>query len=248
MKEIILRAEVANKNQLEQAVENFDLQYIYAPIDLLDESTPDKYRIIAVPPVFLGDCEEKVQKRLQELKGQGFERALAHTAGHIPLIQKAGMKAHGGFRMNITNSLSQGFYEENGLEDTTLSFELTVGEAEKIQHKIPVGLVAYGKLPLMITRRCPIKNGPPCNNGKSCGKILTDRKGNSLSMLCSNTVEILNPDTLILSDKIKDFMSFDFLTLKFTVEDDIDSVVEMYLNNGKPDGNLTRGLYFRGVE
>ena len=123
-----------------------------------------------------------------------------------------------------------------------------MGEAEKIQHKIPVGLVAYGKLPLMITCRCPIKNGPPCNNGKSCGKTLTDHKGNTLSVLCSNTVEILNPDTLILSDNIKDFMSFDFLTLKFTVEDDIDSVVEMYLNNGKPDGNLTRGLYFRGVE
>ena len=248
MKEIILRAEVANKKQLEQAVQNFDLQYIYAPLDLLDESTPDKYRIIAVPPLFLGDCEEKVQERLIRLKAQGFDRALAHTAGHISLIQAAGLKVHGGFRLNITNSVSQNFYEENGLENATLSFELTVDEAEKISHKIPVGLIAYGKLPLMVTRRCPIKNGPPCNNGKSCGKTITDRKGNSLSVICSNTVEVLNPDTLILSDKIRDFISFDFLILKFTVEDDVDKVVEMYLNSGKPNGNITRGLYYRGVE
>lgn len=248
MKEIVLRAEISDENQLKQALDNMDIQYIYAPLNLLDENTPDKYRIIAVPPLFLGDCEEQVQKQLERLKGCGFDRALAHTAGHIPLLQKVGLKVHGGVRLNITNSLSQSFYEDNGIEDTTLSFELTADEAEKIRRKVPVGLIAYGRLSLMVTRRCPIKNGTPCNNGKSCSKTITDRKGNKLSVLCSNTVEILNPDILVLSDKIKDFMNFDFLILKFTVEDDVNSVVELYLNGGKPDGNLTRGLYYRGVE
>ncbi len=61
-------------------------------------------------------------------------------------------------------------------------------------------------------------------------------------------MELLNPDTLILSDKQNILKQFDFAVLKFTVEDDIKPIYDMYRNNGKPEGRLTRGLYFRGAE
>lgn len=37
---------------------------------LLDEATPDKFRIIVVPPVFLADCESDVLKKLSMLKNR----------------------------------------------------------------------------------------------------------------------------------------------------------------------------------
>ncbi|MBS7397649.1 MAG: hypothetical protein KIG32_04425, partial [Ruminiclostridium sp.] len=63
-----------------------------------------------------------------------------------------------------------------------------------------------------------------------------------------NTVEILNPDKLYLSDRQKDIENFDFIILRFTDEADTQTVLDMYLNDIKPDGKLTRGLYYRGVQ
>ena len=248
MNEIILRAEVSDAEQLSQALLNDDFQYIYAPMDFLSEKTEDKFRIIVVPPVFLGDCENNVRKRLVQLKGLGFERMLCHTVAHLQLANELQLKAHGGFRMNITNSLSQEHFEHNGLCDSTLSIELTVSQLSDIKCSVPRGIIAYGKLPLMITARCPINDGKPCGKEKKCGGKITDRKGNELSVICNNAVEILNPDTLVLSDKLDDFSAFDFLILKFTDEKDVNSIAEMYLTNRKPQGKLTRGLYYRGTE
>lgn len=248
MKEIIYRVEVTTREQLEQAVETDDFQYIYAPINLLDGNTPDKFRIIAVPPVYLADCEEKCAQRLAELKSFGFEHGLAHTAGHVYLLKKAGFKIHGGFRLNITNSRAMEFYEEQGITDTVLSVELTMSLAKGIRHNVPTGLIAYGKLPLMITRRCPVKDGKPCGGGKYCGGKITDRKGNELEIVCSNTCELLNPDTLILSDRLSDIADFDFAVLRLTCEENVREILDMYLESKKPDGKLTRGLYYRGVE
>lgn len=248
MKEIIYRVEVNTREQLEQALEIDDFQYIYVPMALLDKDTPDKFRIIVVPPVYLADCEEIVAKRLTELKSMGYEHGLVHTAGHVYLLKQAGYKVHGGFRLNITNSLAVQFYEEQGIADAMISIELTMALAKGIKHKIPVGLVAYGRLPLMITRRCPVKDGKPCNNGKYCGEKITDRKGNELEIVCSNTCELLNPDTLILSDKLNDLEAFDFAVLRLTYEDNLSEILDMYLENKKPEGKLTRGLYYRGVE
>lgn len=248
MKDIILRAEVSDANQLGQALLNDDFQYIYAPMELLSEATDDKFRLIVVPPVYLGDCEGATRKKLIYLRSIGFERLLCHTAAHLELANELQFKAHGGFRMNITNSLSQKHYENSGLCDSTLSIELTVSQLSDIRCEIPRGVIAYGKLPLMITARCPINDGRPCGEKKKCGGKITDRKGNELSVICSNTVEILNPDTLVLSDRLDDFREFDFLTLRFTDETDTDEIACMYLTNRKPQGKLTRGLYYRGTE
>lgn len=248
MKDLVLRAEVADREQLRQALSEDAFQFIYAPMELLGADTPDKFRIIAVPPVFLGDCEKKTAEGLKKLADCGITRVLAHTAGHILLGRDAGMKVHGGFRLNVANSRAQEFFEAQELEDTTLSIELTCKQLGEIKHRIPVGVIGYGNLPLMITRRCPINDGKPCGGEKNCGRTITDRKGNAFRTLCSNTVELLNPDTLVLSDRLADFAGMDFFTLKFTHETDISAVAQMYEGSGKPDGKLTRGLYYRGVE
>ena len=248
MKTQTLRAEVTDENQLSQALQHPAFQYIYAPQQLLTASTPDKERIIAIPPVFLADCEQSTVKSLRELREMGFSHALAHTADHILLIGSAGLTLHGGSRLNITNSLSADFFADQGFEDIILSTELTAGRINALKTAIPKGIAAYGRLPLMINRRCPINDGKPCNNGRQCGKTITDRRGKTIVPICSNTVELLNPDTLDIADKLDDFPAADFFLLKFTVEKDITAITDKFTSGEKPTGDFTRGLYYRGVE
>ena len=248
MKIQTLRAEVTDEKQLKQALQYTDFQYVYAPEHLLTSFTPDKERIIVVPPVFLADCEQYMSKRLKELSVMGFCHALAHTVDHIPLIENAEMILHGGSRLNITNSVSSDFFAGQGFEDIILSVELTSKRINALRATIPKGVISYGRLPLMINRRCPINDGKPCNNGTWCGKTVTDRRGRTIIPICSNTVELLNPDTLNIADKLSDFSSVDFFLLKFTVEKDIIRITDRFISGSKPTGEFTRGLYYRGVE
>ncbi|MBD5383483.1 MAG: U32 family peptidase [Ruminococcaceae bacterium] len=252
--DIRYRAEVHTAKQLKQAL-SLDFDLIYAPMGLLDENTPDKRRIAVIPPLILSDCEEETAARLIELRDMGFNKGLAHTLGHAGLLKKCEFDILGGYRMNILNSLAAKACSDYGFWDITLSFEGTAAVLAEINSPRPVGIVAYGRLPLMLARRCPIMDGKPCGrkspfgDGDSCGRCIKDRQGNDVPVLCGgNCVELLNPDTLILSDKQNTLRQFDFAVLKFTVEDDIRPIYEMYKNNGKPKGRLTRGLYFRGAE
>ncbi len=229
-------------------LDNDEYEFIYVPMNLLDEKTPDKFRVIVVPPVFLADCEENVKARLGELNKFGFAHVLAHTIAHIELVSGMDMKIHVGFHMNVTNSRSIEFFSNSGVSDVVLSQEITLKRAEKLISSVPLGIIAYGRQSLMTLRRCPISNGKPCNNGKKCGEQLFDRMGNEIPTICSNTVELLNPDCLYLSDKMSDISFLDFIVLRFTTEDDTQEIFELYERGRKPDGKLTRGLYYRGVE
>ncbi len=249
-----LRAEVYSAEQLTRAL-SLDFEMVYAPMGLLDESAPYKDKIIAVPPLILNNCEDEVRERLLKLKSLGFTKALAHTLAHAELLRECGFEIRGGYRMNVLNSLSAAALAEYGFSDITLSFEGTHDVLSKIQSPVPKGILAYGRIPLMLMRRCPIANGKPCGKkspfgeGESCGGTIQDRRGNSFPVLCGgNCVELLNPDILILSDKREVMQSFDFCVLKFTIESEVEAIYNMYIKNGKPKDKLTRGLYFRGAE
>ena len=243
-----IRAEVSDGKQLEQALSYEGFRFVYVPVKLLSPDMPHKDKIIAVPPVFLGDCEDRTAARLKELKFWGYKHALAHTVGHIPLIQNAGLIFHGGARLNITNNESANFFIGQGAQDIILSCELTVGRINGISCFVPKGVIAYGRLPMMITRRCPIRGGKPCEGESRCGKTLTDRQGKTIKVLCNNTVELLNPDILTIADKLGDFSSVDFFVMRFTDEKDILSAAEKFQKGIIPEKGFTRGLYYRGVE
>ena len=249
------RCEVYSADQLRQAME-LPFELIYAPIRLLDGNTTSKERIVIIPPFVLQDCEPQLRKRLRELRAMGFEKAMAHTLGHAQILSEEGFLIHGGHRMNIINSYSAEVCGRLGFQDITLSFEGTAAQLAEIRSPLPRGVIAYGRLPLMIMRRCPVSGGAPCgrvhpfdDSGTPCGEHICDRRGNPLPVLCGgNSVEILNPDMLIMSDRMNALEPFDFAVLKFTTEQEIKPVLDMYLSNRKPSGALTRGLYFRGAE
>lgn len=244
----VLRAEVRNEAQLEQALASNAFEYIYVPIKVLrDVTVSDTDRIVVLPPVFLGDSEAEVCDALKALYQKGYRRVLAHTLAHIQLAEDAGMIVHGGFRLNITNSLSLHEYEQLGLADIICSIELTLQRAKKLRHSVPLGGVVYGRLPLMTVRRCPITDGELCGKG-GCGERIVDRMGKELPLFCDTAVEIMNPDVLAMSDRLDELNMFDFLLLCFTDEENIGEITRRFTTGRKLDGVLTRGMYYRGVQ
>ncbi|MCL2697785.1 MAG: hypothetical protein FWE74_06865 [Oscillospiraceae bacterium] len=226
------RAEITTREQLSAALAISAFEYIYAPMEFLSAKTQGKRRIIAVPPVFPGGKEPQFAAVLRKLKQAGFKGALAHTLGHIELIKSAGLNPHGGFRLNITNSLAQKQYEELGLADGIFSLELSFKSMMTLERKIPAGIMAYGRLPLMIMRRCPVRDDKLC--GKSGCYSLTDRLGNKLQTYCRlGEVEVLNPVPLVLNNCSE--VPADFCVVRFAAGEKV---------REKPvSERFTRGLY-----
>lgn len=250
-----LRAEVTSRGQLLQALGDPEIELIYAPLSLLDRGlSAEAARLAAVPPIYLADCEEAVFARLTALREMGYSKALAHTVGHIGLLKKHGFSVYGGARLNCLNSASLSFFAEQGVRDTVVSAELTARQINGMKKPFPIGFLAYGHLPLMVTRRCPIRDGAPCkrkNESDRCAEnFITDRKNRKMRVICAeNTVEILNPDVLDLGDRLERFRNADFAVLKFTAEEEIGPILSAY-REGRRTGSasFTRGLYFRGLE
>lgn len=204
---------------------------------------------LEIPRVFFGR-EKEVIKLLNDAKNIGINHVWAGNLGAVELSLNLGFKVHGGFSLNIINSDSVKWAERVGIEDIETSFEMTLNNISKLGGKIRRGIIAYGRLPMMITRNCPAKNGMNCKNclGKS---VLTDRKGIKFPMICNfGFTEILNSVPLYMADRINEIKDVDFLVLRYTVENSVESGENLNtFNRNKWCGNeITRGLYYRDVD
>ena len=184
--------------------------------------------------------------RLSALQEKGLTDAVVGNLCELILARRAGLVAHGGPTLNVTNTLSLETYEGMGLADTTLSFELPVRMGAKLGGKKPRGILAYGRLPLMQFRACPARGEKGC--GSCAGRPeLVDRKGVVFPMLCHDRsyTTLLNSVPLYLGDK--SLPPFDFLTLRFTTEDGTTCrrVYEGFRQGAAPWFDRTGGLAFR---
>lgn len=202
---------------------------------------------VDAPRILFGRGQyEKLAAILESARKNGINHAVAGNIGMISVLRGLGFEAHGDFSLNITNTPSLLEYARLGLCDATLSFELTKKQVLAIGENLPRGILAYGFLPLMLTRNCPAGSCKGCDS-----PALTDRRGNKLPVRCSFEVsEVLNCVPLFLADKQNEFSPLDFFTLYFTIESpkQCAEILRLYQTGEKLDSPKTRGLYFRGVE
>ncbi len=199
-------------------------------------------KIIISPPRFIVD-EEKLYARLSELKNLGISRILCHTIDGAAVGKALGFTLHGSFTMNVFNSYSAEYLQNLGFEDCIISPEMTLNQLENIHTSLPLGALIYGRLPLMLTRNCPIKNEIGCKN---CTGSLIDRTSRKLPVACSKDyVEILNSDILCMADRADKFKNTAFLALLLHNEDKNGTIAA--IQGKKPADSVTRGLYYRGV-
>ena len=225
---------------------------VYLPLYYLrkaDASLIHQYREkigVELPRVSFEE-ESEIKKELQFVRASGISRAMCHTVGKLLLAKEAGFHITAGFGANIANSLALAEIERLGAEECVLSAELQFQRMKTLRRTIPVGIVAYGYFPLMITRNCPVKIESGCRN-KDC--LLTDRKGKQFRVACDNGVcEIFNSEAIYYADKREQLRIFDFILLQFTSENaaQCKAVLSEYQNGGIREG-ITRGTYMREIK
>ena len=231
--------------------ENWDyIEQVIVPLG--DEQKVKKsLRVSVEVPRGIFSSDEKVLEKLKKAKEFGITEAWAGTLDGIVLIQKAGMKPNAFIGSNVFNSLSVKALEGMGVNRILLSPELTLSQAQAIGREAPRGVFAYGRLPLMLTRNCPQKNGKTCTECNRTGK-LTDRRGIDFPIDCrSGCSEILNSVPVYMADRLSEIRNMDFMLLYFTDENSEKTalVIRDYIKGTKkPHGEFTRGLLYRGVE
>ena len=231
-----------------------DCELIYVPMFLPNSeiiSLMDRGFAVAVEiPRAMFGRETEIENRLRELKDLGIYEVLASNLGAVALAKKLRMDIHGGFGLNIANTAALEWAESIGMLDVEVSFELTLAQIARLGGTIPRGIISYGRLPLMLTRNCPVKNdGKGCKNCKTPPTI-RDRKGKDFPIICDKkSCEILNCVPLILSDRQDEIKNVDFQILQFNVENSVESSGKLkeYVEKNSPKAEFTRGLYYRGL-
>lgn len=209
---------------------------------------------VTLPPIIHDDEQKQIKSMLERARNAGINDALVGNLGHIVLASSYGFALHGDIGLNIFNTEALRSAQEMGLISAALSFELRLRQIEDISKCIDTEMIAYGRLPLMVTENCIVKNSM---NSCSCDNSpqLRDRKGLAFPVLkafgCRNV--IYNSKKIFLADKASDYFSAGLWAarLSFTTENakECSLVAARYmgLDTYEPQG-CTAGLYYRGVE
>ena len=236
---------------------------LYVPLSLCKGAldwiarVPERTQLCVVLPRVIWSSEvDAVRQALDAAYQAGIRKALCGNLGQIELARSRGFTVSGDFGLNLFNSRSMSAAQQLGLSSATLSFELTLPQIRDISKAVPAELLVYGRLPLMITENCIIKNRDghcSCQNGQT---KLVDRKGEEFRVLpdqdsCRSV--LYNGKKLYLLDKQEALRGLGLwaLRLQFTTENpmEVNAIVSAVRDGGSFDpGAHTRGLYLRGVE
>ncbi|MBO7519724.1 MAG: DUF3656 domain-containing protein, partial [Clostridia bacterium] len=208
---------------------------------------PDGVLKICELPRYISD-ETRVRLRLEKAKSQGAAAAYCGNLAAINLAREAGLTVIASNGLNCLSNESVSAIRALGAHKVILSAEVNISEAVSLSGA-PKGIFAYGRLPLMLTRNCPVKNVKTC---KECGKngVLRDRKGVLFPVTCGEGYcEILNCAPVYLGDKQKDLCFFGFLLFYFTDENSaaVREILDKYAEGLPADFPFTRGLYYRNL-
>lgn len=235
---------------------------IYLPVALaaehLDEVKHARSvgaQVAAVMPRISTDDERTALcAQLDTLKEAGMTEVLAGTLGGVLLGKERGFAVRGDYGLGAYNAQTLKELKRLGLASATASFELKFSQIRDLNKPMELELIGYGRLPLMITENCIIKNQDGSCHCDSTNHLV-DRKGERFPVVKASGCrsEILNSKFLFLADKAKDYSKIGLwaLRLMFTTEspDECLKILRAYRGQERYlPGEFTRGLYYRNVD
>lgn len=241
-------------SQEEQIPENLSDEFsIVLPLNIsekvFEKLLKEGRKVFAEMPRGIFGNHENVERKAEKLSGLGVKRFFCPNIDGAVIVKKLGAEITASFGSNIFNSSSLDVWKKHFADEAVLSPEMTVSQINKLKGDIKTGVICYGKLPLMLTRNCPMVNSSSCDKCRKNGELV-DRKGFAFQIDCSSGCsEILNSVPIYMCDELPAFENTDFFVLKFTKEtkDECRKIISKYLRKEKPEGKFTRGLYLRGV-
>ena len=258
-----LTVQVTTREQLTPNLLNSETAMLYVPLHIL-AADPEmtgllvqRGRLAVVLPRIVHDGEmPKLKKDLTLLQSIGVKNALVGNLGLLAPARESGMRIHGDFGLNIYNSVSMNVLRSLEVCSALVSFEMTLPQIRDLSKAVNAEILAYGRMPLMITEQCLIQGRTgecTCHLGST---KLTDKTGAEFPILkdgdsCRSV--LFNGKKLSWLDRQDDLAKLGVwaIRLYFTTENarEVDRVLEDYLNPAPFDpGACTRGLYLRGVE
>lgn len=259
----VFTAQIQSFDQVTRNLLALGPQILYVPLHLLAgagenaQAVCRSFHVCAVLPRIIKDDEwDRIYTQLSDARRMGVNEVLVGNLGFIDPLRRMGFLVRGDYGLNIFNSGSANVAAGMGLSSMTASFELTLPQIRDVSKPIPTEIFAYGRLPLMITENCVIRNRTGKCICTSTKTNLVDRTGSRFPVLRDGDThrnQIFNSKRLYLADQLQKLQSLGLwaLRLSFTTETDqqVDAVVQEYLSGGAFDpGVSTRGLYARGVE
>ena len=258
-----LTVQVTQKEQITGRLLKMNPDVLYVPVHILTQEAAftqeltRQVRVCAVLPRIVHDNQlADLRNALLALRRLGVREVLVGNLGLIMVARECGMQTRGDYGLNLYNSLSVNLMRELELRSACLSFEMTLPQIRDVSKAVPCEILAYGRLPLMVTENCLIRNkGGQCTCHLAPTK-LTDKTGAEFPIIRDgNTCRsvLLNGKKLSWLDRQDDLSRLGLwaVRLYFTTENalEVDRVLGEYRNPMPFDpGASTRGLYLRGVE
>lgn len=255
--------QVTTKEQITGRLLKMQPNLLYVPLHLLTEDaafTRDlvgKVRVCPVLPRVVHDGElARLKDQLRSLRALGIREALVGNLGLLLPVRECGMHPRGDFGLNIYNSAALQPIREMELRSQCLSFEMTLPQIRDAKKGLPCEILAYGRLPLMITENCLIRGRTgqcTCHLGSA---KLVDKTGSEFPVIRDgNTCRsvLLNGKKLYWLDRQEDLARLGLwaVRLYFTTENpqEVDRVLSACRSGEAMDpGACTRGLYLRGLQ
>ncbi len=153
---------------------------------------------VYLPPVIMESELSQVRAALSELDKEKIKYALVSNIGQMALAKEFSLAPICDFRLNVTNRLTYKTLSEMGAEHIILSPEITLPQARDVGG----GVIVYGRIPLMITERCFMKDNGGC--GRCSAVSLEDRMGERFPMIreFDHRSLILNSKITYMGDKL----------------------------------------------
>ena len=255
--------QVTTKDQITGRLLKMQPNLLYVPLHLLTEDAAfardlvKKVRVCPVLPRVVHDGElARLKDQLRSLRALGIREALVGNLGLLLPVRECGMHPRGDFGLNIYNSAALQSIREMELRSQCLSFEMTLPQIRDAKKGLPCEILAYGRLPLMITENCLIRGRTgqcTCHLGSA---KLVDKTGSEFPIIRDgNTCRsvLLNGKKLYWLDRQEDLARLGLwaVRLYFTTENpqEVDRVLSACRSGEAMDpGACTRGLYLRGLQ
>ncbi|MPN22782.1 hypothetical protein SDC9_170166 [bioreactor metagenome] len=204
-----------------------------------------------MPSIYFDSEKEAISVRTALLSASGVKDVLAGSPSYVTALAGTGMKLHGGYRLNIINSLSAEFYASAGFCDLTVSPELSDPAVSSLASPVPLAAMICGRLPLMLLQSCVIANETGCDKrfsdpvcGASCRRLfeLRDRTGARFTAVpqFGHRNAILNSQLSYRADTLRG--RADIFTVLFTTESDSEALclAKLIVSGGKPESYTRR--------
>ena len=259
-----MTVQITSRDQITGRLLKLMPQMLYVPLHLVS-AEPEFYQyliregqsIAVVLPRIVHDGEiDQLKQELRLARSVGVRDALVGNLGLLIPVRECGLHIRGDFGLNIYNSRAMDTCRQLEMASATLSFEMTLPQIRDVSKSVDSELLIYGRMPLMVTENCIMKNRTGqciCQQGP---QKLVDRTGAEFPIIkdgrsCRSV--LLNGKKLSLLDRREDLSRLGLwgLRLYFTTENarEVDRVLRDFINGASFEpGSCTRGLYLRGLD